>query len=124
MKFSLLKELIESKQGQFQPEFQAATPYADHLKTDSYGHYRVMIAAAACSDKETPKDFEAWGPLRDQPFSVPFSQADADMVHLARKLCGIDSKPVAAKGSNEPEQVNRASTHNTKAHSKSWRNLR
>lgn len=127
-KFKLFGEFLSEDDngkgtGKFHKNAAKAIPYADHLHTDSYGHYRLMIAAAACTDKEMPKDYNAWGPLKDNPFAAPYSKADADIVRLARKVCGIKSSPVADNGSAEPSEVHKVSPVHPNPHKKSWRNL-
>lgn len=63
-----------------------------------YEYYRFMMQAAA-----SPNDIPLEASLNSAPFSMPFSQADADMLHHALKRMGKKVKHISPGKSSDPK---------------------
>lgn len=121
MKFSLFNEFLnEGKDdgtGKFHPDHAKVIPNGSWYKhAGNYDHYRLLIAAAATDGKTTPKDFSSYGPLGEHPFSSAYSDEDQRIIDLAKKMCGLESSPVAKGGSTEPDHIHRISPVNPDPH--------
>lgn len=121
----ILDMLVEDGTGKLHPDHKATIPYGDwYHRSSAYDHYRLGISCSVCTDKEedTPKDFQAYGPYGEHPFSVGYSEEDEKILNNARKLCGLDVKNVASGRSKEPDHVHKVSPVNANPHKKPWRN--
>lgn len=68
-----------------------------------YEYYRFMMQAAA-----SPNDIPVETSMSSAPFSMPFSKADADMLHHALKRMGKKVKHIAPGKGSDPKD-----NHNT-----------
>ena len=77
-----------------------------------YHHMRSMVIAASLPDE--PK-ISVSSPVADQPFSVPYSDWDAEIIKRAAKLCGFTPTNLTDRRSKEPDDVHKISPVNHNA---------
>ena len=124
--FKLFQEfLTEGKDdgsGKIDKDHASVIPNGHWFKhASAYDHYRLLIAAAATDGKTTPENFQPYGPYGEHPFSSAYTQHEQDILNIAKKMCGIDSKAVAKGPSSEPDHIHRVSPVHPKPHKTSWR---
>ncbi len=115
---------LEKGTGKINPEHASALPRgAWYPEMGAYGQYRFTIQMAGLSGKPGPENqthVSLAGPIGEHPFSSAYSKEDADIITMARKICGMPESTIAPGNSKESDDIHKVSPVGGSSRKKHW----